>query len=133
MERPMNNCEQFQTQLLAYLYDLLDPNEAQTVKEHLEVCPACRGALERAQNQKKILSVAAKAEFPNVQFQPPEHEKVATARAGRRLRPVPRWDIAASILLVLGIGAPAGWWVIHDFQLARTAAARAELYENLKG
>src|SRR5215472_13914745 len=99
MERPMNNCDQFQTQLLAYLYDLLEPDEAQTVKSHLEACPVCRTALERAQNQKKILSVAAKAEFPNVQFQPPESERVATARARRRLPPVPRWAIAASILL----------------------------------
>src|SRR5437867_2217465 len=58
LERLMNSCEPFRSQLLPYLYDLLDPEEQQEVKSHLETCAACQAALERAQSQRKILATA---------------------------------------------------------------------------
>src|SRR5437899_3163275 len=33
MERPMNNCDQFRSQLLPHLYGLLDPDEQREVKD----------------------------------------------------------------------------------------------------
>src|SRR5213080_563532 len=109
MERPMNSCEPFRTQLLPYLYDLLDPEEQRACQAHLETCAACRTALERAQAQRKILAVAAKAEFPKVQFQPPvvvtasPDQKIDPAQIQRRRRPILRWAIAAGILLLVGL------------------------------
>ena len=68
----MARCEQYQTQLLGYLYDLLEADEQQALREHLEQCGDCRAALARAERQKKLLAMAAKAEFPAVRFQPPD-------------------------------------------------------------
>ena len=44
----MASCEQTQAQLLAYLYDLLEAEERQALQTHLDQCPVCQAALERA-------------------------------------------------------------------------------------
>jgi anti-sigma factor RsiW len=132
MESAMNHCEQTQTQLLAYLYDLLEPQESQAVQSHLSACTDCQTALERARNQRKILSAAAKTQFPNVQFEPPDDQTIAiTAR--RRNRSMKRWAIAAGILLVVGLSVPATWWVVRDRQLAAEAKLLADRYTLLRG
>ncbi|HEV3079062.1 MAG TPA: alpha-2-macroglobulin family protein [Gemmataceae bacterium] len=111
----MATCEQYQTQLLAHLYDLLEPNESQELKAHLDQCPACQAALAHARSQQQLLATAAKAEFTAVQFQPPV--EIVTARPqtpvfhARSFRGSwPALAIAASILVLIGVGAPGAWW-----------------------
>jgi anti-sigma factor RsiW len=56
----MPTCEHCQTTLLDYLYGLLDENETQEVREHLDVCPSCQASLEKAQGHQKLLARAAR-------------------------------------------------------------------------
>src|SRR6266568_4785538 len=123
----MATCEQFQSQLLAYLYDLLESDERQSLQAHLEQCPACQAALAHAKNQRQLLAVAAKAEFAGTKFEPPV--EIAPAQAVNSIVPGGRarnswsaWAIAASILVLLGLGTTGGWWAItyqHEKQAVR--------------
>jgi anti-sigma factor RsiW len=123
------SCEQFQVQLLPYLYDLFEPAEQQEMKGHLDTCPACRAALERAQAQRKILALAAKAEFPNVHFQPPAvPAEVVRIPARRRNRPVLRWAIAAGIFALTGLGTAGTWWAIHNAERNDRSEAGPNIY-----
>src|SRR5438105_1682933 len=109
----MSNCEPYQAQLLGYLYDLLEANEQQALREHLSQCVACQAALVGAERQKKLLAAAAKAEFPAVRFQaPPAGEIIPAAdipavQVHSARRPWFGWAIAASVLLLLSLGVPA--------------------------
>ena len=101
----MATCEQHQTQLLPYLYDVLEPSERQELQAHLDQCPACQAALAHGRSQQQLLAAAAKAEFTAVQFRPPVEAvtirpETSVLRA-RRFRG--SWSglaIAASILSV---------------------------------
>src|SRR5439155_9118356 len=112
----MANCERYQSQLLSFLYELLEADEQRALREHLDQCDACKGALARAEQQKKLLATAAKAEFPGVRFQPPpvgesvrrEETPAAGLRTSRRAWL--GWAIAASVLLLAGAGVPATIW-----------------------
>jgi hypothetical protein len=124
----MTNCESYQDQLLAYLYDLLEPAERQGLEAHLEQCAPCRAALGRARNQQSLLAAAAKREFPNVRFQPPQAEPFHEEPSIRFERPARRawrrWAIAAGILLLCSLGIPTGLWSASYVQ-TRLAAERA--------
>jgi alpha-2-macroglobulin-like protein len=130
----MASCEQNQPQLLAYLYDLLETEERQALQTHLDQCAACQAALERAKRQQKLLATAAKAEFAKVKFAPPavtvasrSEEPVLKMSATRR--PWFGWALAASILVLLGLGAPAAWWTAqyrHEQRLALLAREQAQ-------
>jgi hypothetical protein len=115
----MIGCESFQAQLLAYLYDLLDGAERQSLQDHLDQCGDCQAALARAQGQQRLLATAAKSAFPAVHFQPPAPEReqpvvvpmtAAPPAAGSRW---PGYAIAASILVLLSLGLPAAWWTLR--------------------
>jgi len=56
----MWTCEACQTQMLEYVYDLLDEGDRQQLQEHLAGCPACQGALRQAQGQQNLLAAAAR-------------------------------------------------------------------------
>jgi hypothetical protein len=134
----MNNCEPFTAKLLPYLYDLLDSDERQALQAHLETCAACRTALERAQSQRKILAVAAKAEFPNVHFQPPvvtpanRENQIGVAQPERRPRRAWRWAIAAGILIAIGLGSGTALWGVRDWQLRAQAKVQEERLASLQ-
>jgi anti-sigma factor RsiW len=131
MERIMTACEQYRTQFLAYLYDLLEPAERQALDQHLSACSGCQTMLARAKKQQKLLGVAAKAEFPAVKFEPPP--AVVSGRRDRvQLFPVMRWALAASILLVAGLGISGGWWTLRYAHDRHLAAAYAEQYAALQ-
>jgi hypothetical protein len=129
----MTSCETYQSQLLAYMYDLLEETDRQQLQAHLETCDGCKAALARAQNQKRLLALAAKAEFPKVRFQPPVEETAPRERETVPLvRPEPRsvrsWAIAAGILLLVGLGVPSGWWTVnYTNDQARASAERQRL------
>ena len=45
----MANCQQYQAQLLDYLYDLLEADEQHALQDHLNLCAACQAALTAAE------------------------------------------------------------------------------------
>jgi hypothetical protein len=131
----MVRCEQYQAQLLSYLYDLLEADEQQALREHLNRCSDCQAVLARAERQKRLLAAAAKAEFPAVHFQPPSAgelvpEEIAPAQGlVFRRRAWLGWTVAASILLLLGVGVPATVWGLRYVAAQHEAQALALEYQ----
>jgi hypothetical protein len=126
----MNSCEPYQAQLLAYLYDLLEPEDRQALQGHLDQCAACQAALTRAKGQQKLLAAAAKAEFPAVRFQPPAVEEQPTIRLARFGGGAwGTWALAASILLLLGVSVAGGWWTVRYLQQQQQAEMALATYE----
>jgi hypothetical protein len=127
----MNTCETFQAQLLNHVYGLLDEEERQALAEHLPGCAACRAALALAEQQRKMLAVAAKGDFSQVQFQPPaeapgapEPRRVAAPRPAPTLPVWSRWAIAAGLLLTVGV---AGGWTWTGYRKVDERARQARL------
>jgi hypothetical protein len=55
----MATCVPFHEQLLDFVYGVCDESEAQALRAHLEVCPACQQALTQAQGQRFLFGRAA--------------------------------------------------------------------------
>lgn len=111
--------EQFQEQLLPYLYDILDAEERHQVEATLAASAEARASLEQAKATRELMALAVKDHFPEVTFAPPKR----TADPGRRRLPPPikqprrewvGWALAATIVLaVIGTGgyfSIRGWW-----------------------
>jgi hypothetical protein len=133
----MRNCENCCSQMLDYLYDLLEDDERQAWEAHLRDCAACQAELERAKAQQQLLAAAAKMEFAGMVFTPPaaignppnversgdrattEGGDRATTGVGDRAttgvnrsggRWMRRWLAAAAVLLTCGAAVPAFWY-----------------------
>src|SRR5438093_1519705 len=70
-EKRSCSCETFQAQLLNDLYGLLEEADSRALRGHVGACPACQTAAARVAEQRQLLAVAARTEFPGVRFQPP--------------------------------------------------------------
>ena len=77
----MNSCPECQTQMLEYLYDLLDAPERQAMQAHMADCAPCRAELAKATGQQKLLAAAARMEFPGVRFAAPTEQVQVAAPA----------------------------------------------------
>jgi hypothetical protein len=123
----MSPCEVCQLQLLNHLYGLLDVEESQALTGHLQGCAACRAALNKLETKRKLLAAAAKAEFPDVRFQPPAPAKPVEVFPIRPKRSLPgwvRWAVAAGVLVLVGT---AGWsWKSYRDIRRPADQARAE-------
>src|SRR6516162_219384 len=116
----MLNCETCRSQMLEYLYDLLEGDERQAWEVHLKDCAACQSELEQAKLQRQLLAKAAKMEFASVRFTPPSTESIvplipASAEAIRLQRPAQprRWRqllVAAALLLGFALAGGVGWY-----------------------
>src|SRR5438132_587066 len=111
----MGSCVYYRAVLLDYLYDLLEDDESQKLRNHLESCDSCRAALLQAQGQQKLLATAARLPFPGVRFEAPltteSSAGPATLKLPARL-PRGNWGryvAAAAVLLAVG-GAAAVWY-----------------------
>src|SRR5260370_16725557 len=51
----MNPCEDFDSHLLLYLDNALDPQEAENIRAHLQTCANCRARLEEEQELSRLL------------------------------------------------------------------------------
>jgi hypothetical protein len=129
----MDRCQEYQTQMLDYVYDLLDADETERLRNHLDVCPQCRVALLDARSQQQLLAAAARLEFPAVHFTAPAPEPVAPPAPVVLPLPLPsaprrsrvawrRWAAAAALLLALGIPSALGL----DYLDARRELGRHE-------
>src|SRR5579871_4638740 len=101
-----------------YLYGLLDPPEAETLRAHVETCETCRTALTEAETQQKLVAQAARVipevpvfhepgedAFPSpVERAKPEAPTILPIPAGPRRRSMV-WRVAsacaAAVLLVV--------------------------------
>jgi hypothetical protein len=118
----MNTCENFQNQMLEHLYGLLEGDEGRTLTDHVRDCNPCRLAWTRAQQQKVLLTAAARSEFAGLRFEAPGAGSVPREAERQAIVPGPgsrgwlRWAVAAAVLLaVAGISIPGGWyWQQHD-------------------
>src|ERR1051325_6878242 len=54
-------CGHCQHALFDYVYGLLEDQELQQVREHLNSCPGCQSALDKVQAQQNLLARAARA------------------------------------------------------------------------
>ena len=127
----MTPCDRFQDQLLDHLYGLLEPPEAGQLTEHLQGCAACRAALARAENQKRLLGQAARLEFPDLHFTTPTvpltpRVEGPPVRAAAVERTRGRWALAAAILVAIGGVGLSGnaYWGRHDQVLQAEARTK---------
>jgi hypothetical protein len=129
----MFSCESCQSELLPFVYDLLDPAEHEGVEEHLRTCPNCRRELERTKTRSTELASAVRGSFTNVVFKTPRtapkpKPSYATPRAPRRPLLLNRWVAAAAVLIaVLSAGGAIALTVTHQqsTELERSSADMA--------
>ena len=74
-------CDHCQNLILDHLYGLLDEAEARAVEEHLQACPACAEARDKARGWSDLLARAARSDFPEVKFAAPSEPVAAPAQA----------------------------------------------------
>src|SRR5579864_3795146 len=138
----MLTSEQFQSQLLDYLYDLLDEADAKAMREYLEAHPEAQTLAERTRH---LLSAAARKEFPEVRFEPPTsgslprvtttpatiaHASSSSRQPSKAASRVLTWGVAASVLLIIGVLAiPAGNH-IHGYVRALDHVKQAQQKES---
>ena len=82
----MFHCETCRSQMLEYLYDLLEGDERQAWEAHLKDCPSCQASLVQAKRQQQLLAAAAKMEFANVRFAAPATSKSARRQGDKETR-----------------------------------------------
>ncbi len=134
----MPSCEACRQQLLAYLYDLLEPAEHEAAEAHLRDCPACQAELVRARRQRSDITAAVKSPFPDVVFKAPASRAVVrpAAAPGRPPRPPrpPRrpwllnpWTIAAAVTLMVFSSGMAIAWSLSAYQDEEVERARQQL------
>ena len=135
----MDRCTDYQSQMLEYVYDLLDEDAFRALGLHLEDCADCRAALRAAQGQQQLLAAAARVESAAVRFEAPvvvhpqteavpeTPVRLSLVRPRRRLA----WQVWASAAAVLlALGAPA-WFGVdylrarHDLASLQAVQARA--------
>src|SRR4051794_29662385 len=105
----MLTCDQCRSALLDRHYGLLDAADA-ALDAHLAACPACQAEQLAVERFGRLLSAAARTEFPDVRFVAPTEVGLAAARSGAR-SPAPLraaayrlgWVVAAALLLALGV------------------------------
>ncbi len=138
--------ERCEALILDYVYGLLEPAEVAELEAYLSAHPDGEALRRRAEEWKQQLALAAKTEFPNVQFAPPSaHPSPTRSEGAKPIRPAAapakpakrrswaRWAIAASaLIIVLGFGIPAGWHFVGHWKKAgevedlRAATAKAD-------
>ena len=77
----MDRCTHYQTQMLDYVYDLLDEDVVRDLALHLEHCANCQASLREARGQQQLLAAAARLELPSVCFRVPEETAPVAASA----------------------------------------------------
>src|SRR5258708_11644664 len=110
--------ERAEALMLDSLYGLLDAAESAELDGYLAAHPEGETLRQHAEEWQQQLGLAAKSDFPSVQFAPPtpgakpQPAKTATVRQAKPVaKPAKKagWALAGSALLVvLGFGIPAG-------------------------
>lgn len=136
--------ERCEALMLDYVYDLLEAAEIAELEAYLSTHPDGEELRRRADAWKQQLAVAAKSEFPALQFAAPSPSASPTRSEGAKPAPArpraakpakgsswTRWVIAGSaLLLVLGFGIPAGWHFAGHWNKAAEAERQRVAFEN---
>jgi hypothetical protein len=106
----MLTCDQCRSALLDRQYDLLDAAESAALDAHLATCQKCQAEQRAVERFGRLVSAAARTEFPDVRFVAPANRLAAT-RVREPRAPLRRLRLAASLAagalaagLVLAIG-----------------------------
>lgn len=92
----MTPCEPVRNLLFDHLYGLLDEAEAQTVREHVALCPICEAQLEQARSQQQLFARAAQVIRQVPEFQFPDERVAATEPVAMPVTPAtPAVDTSA--------------------------------------
>jgi hypothetical protein len=137
----MLTCDRCRAALLDRQYGLLDATEMTAIETHLGTCSDCRAEQARVERFGRLLSAAAKREFPEVQFIAPDDPTVAreatpsAQQRGWRVLTV-KWSaatVAAALLLAIGIPAASHVATVgrQRTELARALQKKSDL-ENIQ-
>ncbi len=141
----MLSCGTCNSQMLEYLYDLLEGDERQAWEAHLTECASCQAELERTRAQQRLLARAAKMDFSHMRFElpPAGGSGLPPVAGGTGVSPVAtdfalsprpiairpqrwrRWLAAASVLVAASVAGAAGW-LVRDYHRTEDAIAQAE-------
>jgi hypothetical protein len=125
----MMRCQAFQTQMLEYLYDLLEVEERLSLEAHLKDCPVCQASMEQAVNQQGILARATRLDGVGPVFQRPEPSQAAPSVVAS-IQPVRfgwrRFAVAAALLLLVAGAAGAGLWLDRTVSRTNTIIANRD-------
>lgn len=117
-------CQAFQTQMLEYLFDLLEVEERLSLEVHLKDCPVCQASMEQAANQQEMLARAARLDGIGPVFQRPEESSSPAVPIVASIKPVPfgwrRFAAAAALLLLVTGAVASGLWLERGISQAST-------------
>ena len=102
----MLTCDQCRSALLDRHYGLLDAAETTALDAHLATCPACQAEQLTVERFGRLLTAAARTEFPDVRFVAPAEAPAPAGYTTTDARPARRpfwsvagWAVAAGLLL----------------------------------
>lgn len=122
-----------QTWLGAYVLDALEPDESETVRQHIAGCDQCRAetaSLSRIAPLLRMIDLADVGETESMPTAPPPVmlerllHSVQTARRGRRRRAV-LLAAAAAIVIVIGVLTAVGFGVFDSHRSSAPIAVSA--------
>jgi anti-sigma factor RsiW len=127
----VTSCEHLRPSLGAYVLGALDPDEAASVRRHLETCPECAAELDALAPMPGLLQLAGGAEQAvESPLSPAFEERLLDAYARdhaasprRRLRwrrPRPRWIAAGATAVAVAAAALAAVVFVGDDEPARS-------------
>lgn len=120
------SCEDYRALISAALDGELSGEEQRTLKEHLAGCEECRAYREALRELSGLLSQDLPT--PDESFCPAVMEKIRRQSAPRPVRrfPLRSLSLAASLLLLVGIGVYAGQAITPKYTARSAAAESAE-------
>jgi alpha-2-macroglobulin-like protein len=123
----MSDRDRYRALMLEHLYGLLEPAEARELSAYL-ASPDGAELRAEAEQWRDRIAAAARVEFPAVIFSPPTRPtipKPVATPARRQPLTMPavwtRWGVAASVLVLLGFGAPAAYQFFGWYAQSREA------------
>jgi anti-sigma factor RsiW len=87
---PALNCDELRPLLGGYVFDALEPAEAEAVRAHLPGCPACAAELASLAELPHLLDLAAPVSRPSEPLAPSAEEALLDRVARESDRPLPR-------------------------------------------
>jgi hypothetical protein len=115
------NCSDCQNMVLPWLHGLLDDSESVTFGSHLKDCPACTQLVNAEKTRQKQWKGAVRSTYPEMVFTPPDVKILAKPTSQKLMMSVARYALAASLLLVAGLG------IMGVFNSFRVESSRARL------
>jgi predicted anti-sigma-YlaC factor YlaD len=107
--------------VLPWLHGLLDDSESVTFGSHLKDCPACTQLVNAEKTRQKQWKGAVRSTYPEMVFTPPDVKILAKPTSQKLMMSVARYALAASLLLVAGLG------IMGVFNSFRVESSRARL------